>query len=407
MEGVDFAALFDAAPSALALLSPDLAFVAVNTAYERLLGRPREEMIGRNAFEVFPGGSSPEGAETLRSSLERALAGGETDTLLLQRYDLEPTGAPGALHERYWSVANAPLLDAEGGVCGVIIRLQEMTALVDRILPDGPPASPDAAVLRHMASVEAQLFAQTGELQEMNRRLRRSQAEERMISEALRETVRRQREAVADTSHDLRGPLTGLQLRLEDALEDPDADPREILLVTLHDAERLGDIIGDLLELARLEAGVPSETEPVDLAHLVRGELAHRALTTAITTHLDPDVVVDGSPVRLARLVGNLLANAERHARTRLEVTVRAHGDRAILEVIDDGPGIPDADKEKVFDRFKRRADARRSDPGGSGLGLAIARQVARAHGGTLHAADRPDRTPGARLILNLPLARP
>lgn len=405
MVEVDFAALFDAAPSALALLSPKLDFVTVNRAFERLMGRSREGIIGRNAFEVFPGGASPESADTLRSSLEVALAEAATDVMMLQRYDTEIPGSPGTFQERYWSVTNAPLLNSEGTVCGVILRLQEVTSFIDQILQAGPPAYHD--IVSRISAVEAQLFSQTHDVQEINQRLRHSQAQERLTSEALRETVRRQREAVSDTSHDLRGPLTGLQVRLEDALADPEADLREILLATLHDAERLGDIIGDLLELARLEAGVPAETEPVDLAHLARSELARHTLKNAVTTHLDPSVVVDGSPVRLARLVGNLLANAERHARSRLEVTVSAHDDRAVLEVIDDGPGIPDADKETVFGRFKRRTDACRSDPGGSGLGLAIARQIAQAHGGTLYAADRTDHESGARLILNLPLGRP
>ncbi|WP_198653387.1 PAS domain-containing sensor histidine kinase [Actinocorallia populi] len=408
MAEVDFQALFDAAPAALALLSPDLVFVAVNRAYERLLDRTREEIIGRNIFEVFPGGSSGEGVAVLRSSLERALAGGEgeADTLMLQRYDIEVPGSPGASEERYWSVASSPLLDREGTVCGVIVRIQEVTSFIDRMREDGLSAFSDAGLI-HAAAVEAQLFSQTRELQSINRRLRSSEAEERQVSEGLREMVRHQRQAVADTSHDLRGPVTGLQIRLEDALADPDADPREILLAALHDAERLGDIIGDLLELARLEAGALAPTEQVDLAYLVRDELARRDLKTAITTHLDPGIVVEGSPIRLARLVGNLLANAERHARSRIEVSVAADDGQAVLEVIDDGPGIPDADREEVFTRFFRRSDARTSDPSGSGLGLPIARQIAESHGGTLHSAHRADGASGARLILRLPLRRP
>ncbi|MEO3783157.1 PAS domain-containing sensor histidine kinase [Actinocorallia sp. B10E7] len=408
MAEVDFRALFDAAPAALALLSPDLVFVSVNRAYERLLGRTREEIIGRNTFEVFPGGSFGEGVETLRSSLERALAGSEdeADTLMLQRYDIEVPGSPGASEKRYWSVVSSPLLDREGAVCGVIVRMQEVTSFIDRMQKGGRSAFSDAG-LTHAAAVEAQLFSQTGELQEINRRLRSSEAQERRVSEGLREMVRRQRQAVADTSHDLRNPLTGLLLRLEEALSDPDANPREILQAALKDAERLGDIIGDILELARLEAGALAPTEPVDLAHVVRGELARRDLETAITTNLDPGIVVEGSPIRLARLVGNLLANAERHARSRIEVTVVADDGQAVLEVLDDGPGIPDADKEEIFARFFRRPDARTSDPGGSGLGLPISRQIAEAHGGTLHAAHRVDGASGARLILRLPLRRP
>lgn len=110
---------------------------------------------------------------------------------------------------------------------------------------------------------------------------------------------------------------------------------------------------------------------------------------------------MEASPVRLTRLLNNLFDNAERHTRTLIHVTVaREHG-YAVLEITDDGPGIPAAEREKVFGRFYRRPDARRADPGGTGLGLAIARQIAHAHHGTLHIADH---SPGTRVSLRLPL---
>ncbi|WP_106398801.1 PAS domain-containing sensor histidine kinase [Actinocorallia populi] len=403
MTEVDFESLFDSVPGPLALMSTDLVFLAANRAYERLLSRPREDLIGRYVFDVFPGGPSQEEVEALRSSLEKA-ASGEIDLMMLQRYDVEDPSAPGKFEERYWNVVHAPLLDSEGTVRGVIAQPQEVTSFVQRT--DGGSLQPSASsTLTHLAAVEAHLFSQTNQLHEINQRLRDSQVQERQNSEALRQAVQQQREAVADTSHDLRGPLTGLQLRLQEALDDSEADPHEIMLTALRDAERLGDIVSDLLDLARLEAGSPAETRPVDLARLIRGELAQVTAKTTLATSLDPGIVVQGSPVRLGRLVNNLLANARRHARTRVEVSLRADGGQAVLEVRDDGPGIPDDEKEAVFRRFYRRSDAQRSDPDGTGLGLPISRQIAQAHGGTLHAADHPDGSPGARLILRLPLA--
>ncbi|MEU5876385.1 PAS domain-containing sensor histidine kinase [Spirillospora sp. NPDC047279] len=407
MTDVDFWDVFDAAPVALSVLSPDLAFVAVNRAHERLFGKTRAQCVGRNAFEVFPGKSWPEGVRTLRSSLERVVAGGEgeADLLLLQRYDIEIPGRPEAGRERYWSVASCPLRHRDGTVRGVIVRMQEVTSFVDRMREQAGRTSAGAGGTS-VTAVEAQLFAQAEELHEVNQRLRDAEARERRVSEGLREMVRRQRQVVADASHDLRNPVSGLMTRLEDALVDPDADPRETMQAALHDAERLGDIIGDLLELARLEASAPMPAEQVDLADLTRAEVAHRR-SEATVTHLTPGTVVAASPIRLARLVTNLLANAERHARSRIDVRLTARDGYAALEVIDDGPGIPDADKENVFARFFRRPDARTSDSGGSGLGLPIARQIAETYGGTLHAADRADGSSGARLILRLPLHHP
>ncbi|ROO87421.1 PAS domain S-box-containing protein [Actinocorallia herbida] len=405
MDEMDFFDVFDAAPVALAVLSTDLRFVAVNRAHEELFGRSREQCVGRPAFEVFPSRTWQHGKQALKESMERAVAGGEcgAEITLMQRYDIETAGAGGTFEERYWTSANCPVRNRDGEICGLVVRLQEVTSFVDSMHGRGRSEFSRAG-LSHAAAVEAQLFAQTGQLQELNQRLRNAEAHHRHLAEGLQEMVRHQRQAVADTSHDLRSPLTGLRTRLEDALADPDCDPHEILQAALHDAERLGDIISDLLELGRLESGAPAATEPIDLARLLRTEIAHRDPATTTTTYLTPGIVVDTSEIRLTRLVDNLLANAERHTRSHIDVRLTTDDGHAVLEVIDNGPGIPAADREKVFDRFFRRPDARAADPGGSGLGLPISRQIAEAHGGTLLATDRADGVPGARLVLRLPL---
>jgi signal transduction histidine kinase len=176
------------------------------------------------------------------------------------------------------------------------------------------------------------------------------------------------------------------------------------LHAALQDAEQIADIVSDLLELARLDAGAPTETEPLDLCRLVRDVLARRPCKHTVDTHLDQPAVVEGSRSGLIRLLDNLMANAERHARTQIEVSVTTEDGDAIVQVIDDGDGIPPGEREAVFRRFYRRADARRADPGGTGLGLAIARQTAQAHHGTLRIADRPT---GTCMVLRLPLSSP
>ncbi|WP_187438294.1 PAS domain-containing sensor histidine kinase [Actinomadura decatromicini] len=411
MAEVDFSAVFEASPVAVAVLSPVWEYVAVNGAYERLTGWSRGELLGRNVFEVFPGGRSDR-AEQLRASLERVVAVAEVDTMPLQRYDTEEPGLPGVFHERYWSIVNAPVLGPDGAVMLVINRVEEVTGFIQRLreidAASGGEPLPEELVAGTRA-IEAELFVRARELQEVNRRLRGARERERQAAVAARRALRRQQQAVADTSHDLRGPLAGLQTRLESALADPDADSRQILHAALHDAERIGDIVSDLLELARLEANTPLRTQRVDLAHLARTETArraegHRLPDVSVTVDAEDAVEVDASPVRLTRLLNNLLDNAERHARSRVHITVTREDGHAVVDVTDDGPGIPADERENVFDRFYRGADARRSDPGGTGLGLPIARQIALAHHGTLHIADH---SPGTRFTLRLPLHRP
>ncbi|XVQ82452.1 sensor histidine kinase [Microbispora siamensis] len=155
------------------------------------------------------------------------------------------------------------------------------------------------------------------------------------------------------------------------------------------------------------------EQHRLDLAEVVAAELRNRRHPTKrVESALQSGVLVLGDRVGLARLLTNLLDNAERHARTTITVSVRhepggGYGDRypqgaAVMEVADDGPGIERDKRETVFDRFTRLDTARSRDAGGAGLGLPIARQIAESHGGTLRIEDSPV---GARFVLDLPCA--
>lgn len=402
MTGLDYPAAFDALPVACAVLSSDLVYVSVNRAYERVVERRRGELLGHRIFEVFPGGPSGRGVHELRASLERALAEGDVDVMPLVRYDLEVPGRPGTFEERYWTAVNAPLPGPDGRAAYVINRVEEVTSYIQQLRSAGAGGGRSAA--DQVEAAEAQLFLRARELEETNRRLRRARAREQQATDAARAALNHQRQAVADTSHDLRGPLTGLQTRLQEALADPQVDSQKVLHAALHDAERLGDIVGDLLELARLEGGAPFPTEPVDLSALVAAEVERAAPACRTAVDVAPGITVEGSPVRLARVLANLLGNADRHAAGLIEVKAGLREGEAFVEVIDDGPGIPAQEREAVFQRFYRRADARRSDPEGTGLGLPIARQIARAHHGDLHIADHPH---GTRMLLRLPATSP
>jgi signal transduction histidine kinase len=227
----------------------------------------------------------------------------------------------------------------------------------------------------------------------------------------LERMAERHRAFVADASHELRSPLTGLRTQLEVALEHPeDEDWPKVARAALDDADRLQRLVRDLLTMARLEAGVAGEDrEPVDLAGLVRDEVARRRSgRVPIGLDLEDGVVVRAAPSHLARLLRNLLDNADRHARSKVGVTVGAAGGDAVLTVCDDGPGIPAQERERVFQRFQRLAEGRRCDAGGTGLGLPISREIAQAHGGSLvvgEGGEGGEGGGGARLILRLPRA--
>jgi signal transduction histidine kinase len=209
----------------------------------------------------------------------------------------------------------------------------------------------------------------------------------------------------SDASHDLRSPITAIRTRIEEALLYPDdVDWPATAEDVLESLDRLQAIVTDLLTLARLDAGVPRCSDSIDLPGLVSAELERSHRTMKVTTDLQSKVTVVGDRLKLNRLLTNLLDNAERHACNEIIVTVRAEEGTAVLEVLDDGTGIPPDLRETVFQRFARLDAARYMDANGSGLGLAIAREIARAHGGTLTIEDSPR---GARFVMRIPCGPP
>ncbi len=218
----------------------------------------------------------------------------------------------------------------------------------------------------------------------------------------LDDSMRAQRQLVADASHELRTPVTSLRTNIEVLLAEAELEPedrRRLLSDVVEQSEELTALVGDLIELARGDQpGFATEDVHLDR---IADEAVARARRNApgikFTTALAP-VSVDGVAARLERAINNLLDNAARHSPPggTVELTV----DRDGVEVRDHGPGVDEADLPYVFDRFFRGTGARGRQ--GSGLGLAIVRQVTEQHGGTVTAANAPDG--GAVFRLHLPV---
>jgi signal transduction histidine kinase len=224
--------------------------------------------------------------------------------------------------------------------------------------------------------------------------------------ERLQHAHEQQERFVADASHELRSPLANLRAGLEVALKHTDrVDWPAVARRSLLDVQRLQRITADLLQLAADPAGTSAPTEVVDLADVVAEQVAEYAVGPggpAVRSIVDGPARVPGEPVQLERLLRNLLDNAVRHAHSSVTVHLGRTADEVVLEVADDGPGIPVLDRERVFDRFARLDDARARDAGGSGLGLTLARDIATRHGGSLRVEDSAT---GARLVARLPAA--
>jgi signal transduction histidine kinase len=246
----------------------------------------------------------------------------------------------------------------------------------------------------------------------------------------------RQRALVSDTAHELRSPIASIRTQLEVALDYPASQEwAETARDVLADTLRLSRLAEDLLLLARLDEqagpryGAPGWGSPVDLAELSCAVVARYA-DARVAVSADPvdeggapeaasggepeaasggepgEAAVTGDPATLDRLLVNLIDNAVRYAKSEVRVGVRRTGEWVELTVGDDGPGIPEPDRERVFDRFVRLDDARSrygDEAGGAGLGLAIVRATAQAYGGTARLGTNPGSPSGLVATVRLP----
>jgi two-component system, OmpR family, sensor kinase len=310
--------------------------------------------------------------------------------------------------ERLWLIIAAGVLGATllAAVAGLTIAnramrpISSLTATAREIAATGDPS-------RHMPKPLAndEVGELAGTLEAMLRSLDDARAE--------RETaMKKQREFVADASHELRTPLTSILANLEllqASLDDPAReDERGIVESALRSSSRMSCLVADLLLLARADAGRIGARTRCDLAEVAGNAAAEVAPTVGerelrIENHRA--LPADGNPDELHRMVLNLLDNAVRHTPpgSKIELRVRTEGSSAVVEVADDGPGVPPELAEQVFERFVRGDGPADTMPGnGSGLGLAIVRAVANSHGGTAEVGESEDG--GALFRIRLPL---
>ena len=211
-----------------------------------------------------------------------------------------------------------------------------------------------------------------------------------------------QRQFVADASHELRSPVAASRVQLEVGLANPDqTDWTATASAVLTEQRHLGRLVDDLLALGRLDEGGVGSTAEVDLDDVLGRESVRSQPVPIVVDECQPVRLV-GNEQLLTRLVRNLIDNAASHTATDVHVALRRNGQSATLEVDDNGPGVPPADRDRIFQRFTRIDEARGRTDGGAGLGLAIAREVARAHGGDVRCDDSP--RGGARFTVTLPV---
>ena len=233
------------------------------------------------------------------------------------------------------------------------------------------------------------------------------------MSADLAEVDRQRRDLIANVSHELRTPITALRAVLEnlvDGVEPPDAETLRTMTLQV---ERLGRLVDQLLDLSRLEAGVvPLDRRAFPLEPLLERAAEESKVNATpglsrdvrVSVSVKPtDLRIDGDAERVHQVVANLLDNAIRHSPDGGEVSLGARRERegVLIEVTDQGPGIPEADAHRVFERFYRADPARSAGEGGTGLGLAIARWIVDLHGEQIRVERNQPK--GCRMVVSLP----
>jgi two-component system, OmpR family, sensor kinase len=205
----------------------------------------------------------------------------------------------------------------------------------------------------------------------------------------------------ADAAHELRSPVAAIRAQAEVAVAYPDpALAAETLRAVSDEAARLSELLSDMLALARADAGRRPAPSPVDLVFAAREAIGRCSAEPAVRLVSPLPASVSASAAEVSLVLDNLLDNAQRYAESAITVSVLPAGSVVRLVVDDDGPGVPEADRRRVFDRFTRLDQGA---GGGSGLGLALVHALVRGRGGTVTVADAPDG--GARVEVRWPAA--
>ena len=373
--------ILEAAPGAYLVLDPLFRVVAVTDAYLAATMTVRDEILGRQLFEVFPDNPNDlnaSGTRNLRASLEVVLATRAPHTMPVQKYDIRrPDSVGGGFEERYWKPVNTPVL-IDDEVRYIIHAVEDVTELVG---------------LEH---------------------LRGENAQARDELRTMRVADRAKDEFIAIISHELRTPMTSILgwTRML-ALGGLDEQTRREALDALERSTLAqAKLIEDLLDESRIASGkLRLDLRALDLRAVVGSAVsaarpAADAKQITVSVESDDDAyAVFADPARLQQAIGNLIANAIKFTPEGGEVVVRMHPDAGtgVVEIVDSGRGISPALLPHIFERFRQGDNASADRQSGLGLGLSITRHIVEMHAGTVTASSAGEGK-GAIFTIRLPL---
>ena len=398
----DFGQLFASLPGRYLVVTPELRIVAATDAYLRALKTRREAIVGRALFDAFPDNPGEAGAryaDNVRASLKRVLTQGVAESLPVQKYDLQrPPEEGGAYEEHYWSLTSSPVLDRDGIVRFIILSVEDVTEF-SKLRKQGAEQSRLTEDLQLRADrMEMEIFERAQQLEDMNLRLR-------VTNQELEQLNRARMEFFANMSHELRTPLNAV-VGMTGLLLDTNLDrqQRELAQTARDSSEMLLQLINDILDYSKVEAGrLELEEHPFEIRSCIEESLDLVAAGAAekgleLTYWCDPLLpsCVSGDVARFRQVIVNLLSNAVKFT-PRGEVVAELSGrplpdDEFELEVAvrDTGIGIPADRMDRLFQPYRQADAATNRQFGGTGLGLAICKRLVEAMEGRIAVRSQP-----------------
>lgn len=398
-QSIDFQTIFESVPDLYLILDPTFAIVAVSNAYCQATSIKRDEVLGRNIFDVFPDNpADPDatGVHNLRSSLEQVLQRKVADPMAVQKYDIAIPGPQGNNFEvHYWSPINSPVLAADGSIRFIIHRVEDVTEFV-RLKRLGTQQQKATRELRRQADkMESEIYNRAQEIQKKNAELTSLNSELEAFSFSI--------------SHDLRAPLRAIDGFARIFLEDYGATLEPAATKTLEricaNIARMEQLIEDLLAFSRLNRQ-PIKKEVINLRgtfQQIMDELLEEQPDREIEIIIPPLSPCYADEKLMKQVLINFCSNAVKYTRkqplARIEVGQQVVDDEIIYFIKDNGAGFDMQYADKLFNPFQRLHAM--SEYEGTGVGLAIVQRVIARHGGKVWAEAIPQK--GATFYFSLP----
>lgn len=406
LENKDFRLIFESLPGLYLIILPDFRITAVSDSYLQATNTKREEIVGRDLFDVFPDNPSDPhatGVKNLRDSILSVLQNKESNTMAVQKYDVKRSDSED-FEERFWSPANFPAFNSKGEVVYIIHKAEDVTEFV-RLKNLGNEQNKITEELRSLtSSMENEIYQRAQEIQNSNKKLTlvnegltRREEELKQVYQKLIEFDQLKTHFFANVSHELRTPLTLILGPTRSLLKQESISSlqRSLLETIERNSYTLLKHVNDILDISKLEAGrMKLRYSNIDLCKTISNVTAHfdsvaKERNIEFRTILPESCFVTIDESKVERIVLNLIANAFKFAPDSGKILCELKREESFvsIRVEDNGPGIPENLREVVFEKFRQGEEGDSRSFEGTGLGLAIVKEFVNLHSGTVVAS--------------------